>query len=155
MRGQCGAANHHDQRGDDKRCSPQRAEARPDDFCVRPTFISPSAARTGNAKAELALELFAYRACKYVGAFAVVLEGLHGLVFTGGIGEHSASMRARICRRLAFLGIQLDERRNAAAIGSAALPIGYDGSAVSVWVIPTDEEGEIAQFTSDRLRVNA
>lgn len=102
-----------------------------------------------DTRAELALEIFAYRACKYIGAFAAALEGLDAVVFTGGIGEHSNSMRSRICRRLAFLGLRVDEERNRAANGRA-LQIGAEGNSVPVWVMPTDEEGAIARSTYEQ-----
>ena len=110
------------------------------------------AALKNDKRAELALEIFAYRACKYIGAFAAVLQGLDAIAFTGGMGEHSASMRGRICRRLGFLGLRLDGRRNRAASGGAARQISVQGSVPQVWMIPTDEEGEIAHATLERLR---
>jgi len=103
-------------------------------------------------RAELALDIFAYRASKYIGAFAVALEGLDAVAFTGGIGEHSASMRSRICRRLAFLGLRLENERNRAADGRAAMQISAEGSKVKVWMIPTDEEREIASSTQSYCR---
>ena len=110
------------------------------------------AALEKDKRAELALEIFAYRACKYIGAFAAALEGLDAVAFTGGIGEHSASMRSRICRRLYFLGLRLEDERNRAANGRAAMQISGEGSEVQVWVIPTDEEREIAWSTYEHLR---
>ena len=110
------------------------------------------AALEKDERAELALEIFAYRACKYIGAFAAALEGLDAVAFTGGIGEHSASMRSRICRRLYFLGLRLEDERNRAANGRAAMQISGEGSEVQVWVIPTDEEREIAWSTYEHLR---
>lgn len=107
------------------------------------------AALKNDTRAELALEIFAYRACKYIGAYAAGLEGLDAVVFTGGIGEHSDSMRGRICRRLAFLGVRLDDDRNRAANGRA-MQIGSQGSVVSVWVMPTDEEGSIVRSTYEQ-----
>ena len=74
--------------------------------------VLEQAASDQNRRAELALAVFAYRAAKYIGAFAVALGGLDAVAFTGGIGEHSAPMRARICRRLEFLGVRLDDERN-------------------------------------------
>lgn len=106
-----------------------------------------------DTRAELALEIFAYRACKYIGAFAAALEGLDAVVFTGGIGEHSNAMRSRICQRLAFLGVRLDEERNRAANGRA-LQIGAEENGVRVWVMPTDEEGAIARSTVERMNAN-
>jgi acetate kinase len=104
-----------------------------------------AAADRGDAHAELALEVFAYRAAKYIGAYAVALAGLDAVAFSGGIGEHSAPMRARICRRLGFLGLHLDEAGNAAADGSAAISVGRTGSAIAVWVVPAEENLQIAR----------
>ncbi len=101
-------------------------------------------AGAGEGRAELALEIFAYRVRKYLGAYAAALGGLDAVAFTGGIGEHSADMRGRICRGLDFLGLWLNDARNAAAGNDAAL-ISTDGSPVAVWVIPTDEERQIAR----------
>lgn len=105
------------------------------------------AALEGDPRAELALEIFAYRAAKGIGAYAAVLEGLDAVAFSGGIGERSAGMRRRICRRLAFLGLRLDEVRNAAAPGPGPLRVSADGAAVQAWVIPVDENLEIARET--------
>ena len=110
------------------------------------------AALEKDKRAELALEIFAYRTCKYIGAFATALEGLDAVAFTGGIGEHSASMRSRICRRLEFLGLRLDHQRNREATGREATQISVESSEVQAWVIPTDEEREIASSTYDQLR---
>lgn len=110
------------------------------------------AALKNDKRAELALEIFAYRACKYIGAFAAALQGLDAVAFTGGMGEHSPSIRRRICRRLGFLGLRLDGRRNRAASGGAARQISVEGSVPQVWVIPTDEEGEIAHSTFEQVR---
>ncbi len=109
-------------------------------------------AREKDERAELALEIFAYRASKYIGAFAAALEGLDAVAFTGGIGEHSSSMRSRICRRLAFLGLRLEDERNRAANGRAATQISAEGGKVSVWMIPTDEEREIASSTHEHVQ---
>ena len=110
------------------------------------------AAREGDERAELALEVFAYRARKYIGAYAAALEGLDGVAFTGGIGEHSASMRSRICQGLGFLGLRLDDELNEAANGRAAMRISEDSGSVQIWVIPTDEERQIAWSTYEQLR---
>jgi acetate kinase len=103
------------------------------------------AAAEGDGRAELALEIFAYRVRKYLGAYAAALGGLDGVAFSGGIGEHSPTMRARICRSLEFLGIVLDAERNRQATGADAASISADDSAVPLWVIPTDEELQIAR----------
>ena len=107
------------------------------------------AARDGNKHAELALEVFAYRARKYIGAFAAALEGLDAVAFTGGIGEHSASMRSRICEGLGFLGLRLEDNLNESAKGDTAMRISSESSTVPAWVIPTDEERQIAWSAYD------
>ena len=91
--------------------------------------------------AAQAVALFCYDATKQIGALAAVLGGLDTLVFSAGIGERSATVRARICDGLAFLGIELDDRRNAAH----APVISSDASRVAVRVIPTDEQLMIAR----------
>jgi acetate kinase len=109
-------------------------------------------AREGDdARAAEAVALFCYQAKKWVGAFAAALGGLHTLVFSAGIGERSASIRARICDGLGFLGIELQERRNAAH----AAVISDDGSRVTVRVIPTNEELMIARSVSRVLGLDA
>jgi acetate kinase len=100
-------------------------------------------AEQGDAAAQLALDVFCHRIRKYIGAYAAVLGGLDALVFTAGIGEHSAAVRQRVCTGLEFLGIDLDPVANAA---SARL-IGATGCEVAVLVVPTDEELEIAVQT--------
>ncbi|HLV79542.1 MAG TPA: acetate kinase [Chthonomonadaceae bacterium] len=105
------------------------------------------AAAKGDTRAALAMEVFAYRTRKYLGAYAAALGGLDAVAFTGGIGEHSASMRQRICEGLEFLGLRLDAPRNAAAAPPKAAPISADGSPVVVWMIPTNEELQIARET--------
>jgi acetate kinase len=103
------------------------------------------AAAAGDERAELALDIFAYRVAKYVGAYAVAVGGLETLVFTAGIGEHSSSMRSRICARLGFLGVRLDHDRNGAALKGERR---IDSGPVEVLVIPTNEELEIATCTA-------
>jgi acetate kinase len=93
-------------------------------------------------KAQLALDLFIYRLRKAIGSYAAVLEGLTALAFTGGIGEHAAEVRARACLPLGWLGVELDREANDRAQGEAR--ISTDRSRVAVWVLPTDEEREIA-----------
>jgi acetate kinase len=91
-------------------------------------------------RAEAALRYYAYRARQEIGGLTAALQGLDALVFTGGVGENSVAMRARICDGLGWLGVRLDPARNAAGEG----PISADGSAVAVRVIRTDEEAVIA-----------
>jgi acetate kinase len=90
-----------------------------------------------------AIELFCYQARKYAAAMAAAAGGVDALIFTGGIGERSAPIRARICAGLAFLGVRIDQGRNAFH-GPVISP---DGSPVTVRVIPTDEESTIARET--------
>jgi acetate kinase len=90
-----------------------------------------------------AIELFCYQAKKFLGALAAALGGVDTVVFTGGIGEHAAPVRVRICAGLEFLGIRLHERRNTA---HAAI-ISHDRSPVTVRVIRTDEDLMVARHT--------
>lgn len=99
------------------------------------------AAQDGDARAAEAVALFCYQARKTVCALAGALEGIDTLVFSGGIGEHAAEVRARICDGLGFLGVELDPGRNA----SHAPVISSDASKVGVRVIHTDEQLIIAR----------
>ena len=103
-------------------------------------------AEEGNENCALALDKFAYEVRKYIGSYAAALGGLDGLVFTAGVGENSASMRARICEGLEFLGVKIDPEKNNTR-GKEAI-ISADDSKVTVWVIPTNEELMIAQDTA-------
>jgi acetate kinase len=98
---------------------------------------------SGTAAARQAIALFEHRLVQACGALTASLEGLDVLAFTGGIGEHDAALRQEACARLRHLGVALDPARNVAADGRAALPIHAAGSAVEVWVVPTDE-GRVA-----------
>jgi acetate kinase len=98
--------------------------------------------------AEMAIRLYVYRISQWLGALTASLGGLDGLVFTAGIGENAAPIRAQVCRAAAWLGVELDEAANTA--GNAL--ISKAGSRVSVWVIPTDEEYMIASHTRDILK---
>jgi acetate kinase len=103
-----------------------------------------AAAQGGDADADLAIRVFARRAKKIVGAYAAVLGGLDGLVFTGGIGENSVRVRRDICRGLDVLGAVLDEQRNASA-DRGERDLASSQSRARILVIPTDEELAIAQ----------
>ena len=94
-------------------------------------------------RAAAAIDYFVYAMTKYAGAYTSVLGGLDAFVFTAGIGENAAPLRAALCRKLAWLGVRLDEQANAAN----GPRISTQDSAVSVWVIPTNEELMIAQHT--------
>ena len=99
------------------------------------------ARQDADVRAAEAIELFCYRAKKGIGAFAAALGGIDTLVFAGGIGENAPEIRLRICAGLGFLGIALDEGRNA----SGAFLISTDRGPVKVRVIRTDEELMIAR----------
>lgn len=109
------------------------------------------AASEGDPASQLALECFAYRVRKYIGAYAAALGGLDTLVFTGGIGEHSATMRTRICQNLNFLGQHLDDERNRSAIGQEPTAISRENEN-NIWIVPTDEERQIARETFTLLK---
>ena len=106
-----------------------------DDMRVLQDSKDPSAVK--------AVEYFIYAMAKYVGAYTSVLGGLDALVFTAGIGEHSAPVRAALCTRLQWLGVKLDAQANMSGSARISTP----DSNVSVWVIPTNEEFMIAQHT--------
>lgn len=93
--------------------------------------------------AREAVDLFVYRIHRELGSLTAAAGGLDALVFTAGIGEHSAPVRAAVCEKAAWLGIRLDPEANAAHATSISTP----DSAVSVWVVPTDEELMIARHT--------
>jgi len=101
------------------------------------------AADEGHRRARLALEMFAYRVRKYIGAYLAVLNGADAIVFTGGIGENAAPVRERICAGLDRLGVILAPDRNDSARATEAV-ISAEGSPVRVMVVPTNEELEIA-----------
>jgi acetate kinase len=100
-----------------------------------------TASDAGDHNSQLAIEIFCRSIAKTVASFAAVLGGLDLLAFSGGIGEHSSSVRANVCRRLVFLGIVLDAERNAA---SSAV-ISSDSSNITVRVAPSEEEVQIAR----------
>lgn len=111
----------------------------------------------GEPEAQLAIELFAYRARKYIGAYAAAMGGLDAVVFTGGIGENSPSMRRRICDGLEFMGLRLDHDRNqfVELANHAAPQIQAYGSRVRVIVTETAEQLMIAQETAAALSPKA
>ena len=105
-----------------------------------------AAAAAGNPRAHLALEIYADRVRAAVGALSAALGGLDMLVFTGGVGEHSASMRAAICWKLGYLGIALDAERNSVS-SEADREVSKPGSHVRVLVVRAGEEAVIARKT--------
>jgi acetate kinase len=97
--------------------------------------------------AAAAIELFVYRAARELGSLAAALGGLDGLVFTGGIGEHSPEIRSRICARAKWLGVELDETANL----QGSEKISAATSATAVLAIPTNEEAVIAAQTEQLI----
>lgn len=105
----------------------------------------------GNRDSELALEIYAYRIKKYIGAYAAVLNGLDAIVFTAGVGENDVNTRQRICNGMQFLGIHPDEEKNK-TLSTAVREINRDDSPVKILVIPTNEELEIAHQCFELLQ---
>jgi acetate kinase len=108
-----------------------------------------AAAKTGNLRAQLALDVYAASVRHYLGAYLVELGGTDVIVFTGGIGENQPEFRATVCRNLSELGIVLDAETNAAAKGEAKLSAA--ASRVQVWTIPTNEELVVARQAAKLL----
>jgi acetate kinase len=104
-----------------------------------------------NVRARLAVNLFCYRARKYVGAYLAVLGGASALVFSGGIGEHSPAIRANICDTMQWCGLEIDAERNAGLQGTEGR-ISRADARMHVYVIPSDEEILIARDTAELLR---
>jgi acetate kinase len=103
-------------------------------------------AEHGDRRARLAVELFCYRAKKYLGAYLAAIGGVDAIVFAGGIGENAPAIRARICEGLDWFGISIDASKNTSLVGREGR-IDAAGSRVELWVIPTDEELLIARDT--------
>ena len=104
-----------------------------------------NAANDGNKKAEVALESFAYRVAKYVGAYAAAMSGVDAIAFTAGVGENDKITRKKVCEYLGFLGIEIDDEANSKR--GQEIVISTPDSKVSVLVIPTNEELAIARET--------
>lgn len=100
----------------------------------------------GNPRAKLAFDIFVHRIKKYVGAYAAVLGGVDILMFTGGIGENASNVRELVCADMEYMGIKLDNEKNAEIHGDEAV-ISTPDSKVTVIVVPTDEEYMIASDT--------
>ena len=108
------------------------------------------AADTGNEKAKVALEVFAYRVAKYVGAYVAAMNGVDNIVFTAGIGENDHGVRELVLGYLGYLGIEIDEEANNTR--GQEIMISKPGSKVNVLVIPTNEELAIARETVALLK---
>jgi acetate kinase len=105
------------------------------------------ATEKNDRRARLAIEIFSYRARKYIGAYLAAMGGADAIVFTGGIGENSAEVRARICEGLQWMGLDLDAGQNNSYYNGREGIISKDGSRLLAFVIPTDEELLIARDT--------
>lgn len=106
-------------------------------------------------RAEFAIDLFCYRARKYLGAYLAVLGGADAVLFGGGIGENAPEIRERICRNMEWCGLELSRDRNRATIGlpsGHAAQISVDGSRIAVYVVAADEETWIAMETAQCVR---
>ncbi len=105
-----------------------------------------AAIKAGDKKAELAVEVAAYRIKKYIGSYAAVLNGVDAIVFTGGIGEHSAYMRRLVMSDMEYLGVKFDLEKNAAP-ADGVCELSAADSKVKVLILPTNEELSIARET--------
>jgi acetate kinase len=97
-------------------------------------------------RVRLAIEIFCYRARKYLGAYLAAMGGADAVVFTGGIGENSPDVRARICANMEWAGLRLDSDKNQAMVGREGI-ISLNDSTLHAYAIPTDEELLIARDT--------
>ena len=104
-----------------------------------------AAAKAGNKRAELAIDVFAYRVANYVGAYTAAMNGVDNIVFTAGIGENCALVRTKVCSYLGYLGITIDEEANGKR--GEEIVISTPDSKVKVLVVPTNEELAIARET--------
>ncbi|HCJ57716.1 MAG TPA: acetate kinase [Clostridiaceae bacterium] len=107
------------------------------------------AAEKGNMRADLALKVFAYKVRKYIGAYAAAMGGMDAIVFTAGLGENSASMRAAVCEGLEFLGVEIDNEKN--NVRGKEADVSKADSKVKVLLIPTNEELMIARDTKSLI----
>lgn len=105
-----------------------------------------NAAKNGDKRAQLALQMYSYRIKKYIGAYAAAMGGVDIVVFTAGVGENQASMREAVCEGMEYLGIKLDKEKNSQIHGDEAV-LSTPDSKVTVVCIPTDEELVIAKDT--------
>ena len=107
------------------------------------------ASEAGNVRAGMALDVFAYKVAKRIGAYTAAMNGVDAIVFTAGLGENSASTRKEICDYLGYLGVHIDSYNN--SLRGKALEISATDSRVRVYVIPTNEELVIARDTKELL----
>ncbi len=109
--------------------------------------LQAEAEENGDRRARLAIEIFCYRASKYIGAYLAAMNGANAIVFTGGIGENSPEVRRLICEKLAWMGIEIDPKLNETFRNGREGIIGQSTARVKVYVIPTNEELLIARDT--------
>jgi acetate kinase len=110
-----------------------------------------NAAKDGNKRARLALDMYNYRVKKYIGAYAAAMDGVDLIIFTGGIGENASSTREGVIKGLEFMGIDFDFEKNSGLRGKDAL-LTRENSKVKVMIITTNEELVIAQDTLEILK---
>lgn len=108
-----------------------------------------------SAAARFAVDMFTHRVVRESGAMVACLQGLDVLAFSGGIGEHDAQLRAQVGQRLGWLGVRVDDAANQAATGDDVVAIHAPGSAVEVWVVPTDEGRVAAQEAAELININS
>ena len=106
-----------------------------------------AAAREGNERARLAIDILAYDIKKIIGSYAAAMNGVDVLVFTAGIGENDRALRARVCADMDYLGVIINEDVNENGPRGTELDISAEGARVRTFVIPTDEEYMIALDT--------
>ncbi len=102
------------------------------------------AAKEGNKRAELALNIMVNGIKKHIGAYVAEMNGLDALVFTAGIGENQSNIRAKVCENMSYLGIEIDTEKNVNFTRGIPFDISKEGAKVATWIIPTDEEYMIA-----------
>lgn len=110
-----------------------------------------NAAKEGNHRAQLALDIVVYEIQKFIGAYTAAMGGLDAIVFTAGIGENDNGMRERVCEGLAFMGVDFDYEKNKGRYGEAT-ELTKPGSKVKVFMIPTNEELVIAKDTESIVK---
>lgn len=115
--------------------------------------VIEDAARAGDRKAQLALDMYYYRVRKYVGAYAAALGGVDAIVFTAGLGENSPEVREEVCKHLGFMGVELDLAKN--KVRGKEVDLSTPQASVKVLLIPTNEELIIARDTKELVDADA
>ncbi len=104
-----------------------------------------AAAAQGNHRAQLSIDMQRYQILKFVGSYIAAMNGVDAIVFTGGIGENDGELRKYVCENLSYLGVKIDDQKN--AVRGEEIKISTDDSKVNVYIIPTNEELAIARDT--------